>query len=110
MTWTKDEVERARTRQIAPLLRDKGYRLVELPTGAVLLDGVKGLVIRGNAWVWPAQNLRGNAIDFFMSVEAKTFAEAMQLLCPDHAPRSPRRTAGHSDDDGEQEEDCDEDD
>ena len=82
MTWTKAEIEEARSRALAPILKDAGYKLDSVANGAVLVRAFRGLVVRGNTWFWKEQNLRGNTIDFFMVVEAKTFAQTMAILCP----------------------------
>ena len=58
---------------------------------------IKGLVINGFTWYWAPQNLKGNTIDFFMTLEAKTFTDTMQILCPKDgkqaasAPKDPGR-------------------
>ena len=66
----------------------------------------RGLVVRGNTWFWKEQNLRGNTIDFFMVIEAKTFAQTMEILAqsePDALCTSTSRPKpngqGHHDDD-----------
>jgi hypothetical protein len=82
MTWSKTDIEEARSRALAPILKDAGYKLDSLANGAVLVRNFRGLVVRGNTWFWKEQNLRGNTIDFFMVVEAKTFAQTMAILCP----------------------------
>ena len=94
MTWTKDEIQQARTRPLAPILAERGYQLVEMPSGALIVPAIKGLVINGFTWYWAPQNLKGNTIDFFMTLEAKTFTDTMQMLCPKdakHAASAPRR-------------------
>jgi hypothetical protein len=85
VTWTKDEIHTARTRQLAPILTSRGYQLAELPSGALIVPSIKGLVILGHTWYWAPQNLKGNTIDFFMTLEAKTFTDTMQILCPKNA-------------------------
>ena len=82
MTWTKAEIEQARNRQLAPVLIDAGYELDELTNGAMLVTEFRGMVVRGNLWFWKEQNLKGNTIDFFMLIEARTFSETMAILCP----------------------------
>lgn len=85
MTWTKDEIQQARTRPLAPTLTQRGYQLVELPSGALIVPAIKGLVILRHTWYWAPQNLKGNTIDFFMTFEAKTFTDTMKILCPKDA-------------------------
>lgn len=82
MTWTKAEIEHARSRPLAPVLIQAGYELDELPNGAMLVTRFRGMVVRGNSWFWKEQNLKGNTIDFFMLIEARTFSETMAILCP----------------------------
>ena len=96
MTWTKDEIQLARTRPLAPILTQRGYQLVELPSGALIVPAIKGLVIKGFTWYWAPQDLKGNTIDFFMTLEAKTFTDTMQILCPkdDEQPASAPKEPG----------------
>ena len=88
MTWTKAEIEQARSRSLAPLLQEAGYELDELRNGAMLVAKFRGMVVRENFWFWKERNLKGNTIDFFMLIEARTFAETMALLCPPETGRA----------------------
>ena len=80
------------------------YKLHQLPNGLVLVRNFHGLLIRGNRWTWKAENLARNTIDFFMTIEAKTFNETMELLCSgdDNLPDEPAsaRRPSPDDDDG----------
>ena len=83
MTWTKDEIEEARQSELAPILGDRGYQVRPIRGGAFLVPEIKGLVVNNSRWFWKTENLKGNAIDFFMVVEGRTFAEAMEILKPE---------------------------
>jgi hypothetical protein len=101
MTWTRTEIEAARAQPLAPVLAAAGYKLNPLPNGAALVRNFNGLVVRQNTWFWKQENLTGNSIDFFMTVEGKTFAEAMQVLCP--KPVKPPRPSYDEDENDEDE-------
>lgn len=83
MTWSKDEIEDARQSQLAPILSDRGYEIRSMRGGACLVAEMQDLVVHNSRWFWKSANLKGNAIDFFMIVEGRTFAEAMEILKPD---------------------------
>mgnify|MGYP001766202890 CR=1 FL=1 len=103
MTWTTTDIEQARNRDLAPILAHAGYKLHQLPNGLVLVRNFHGLLIRGNRWTWKAENLARNTIDFFMTIEAITFNQTMELLCASEdnlsdEPPSARRPSPHDDD------------
>ncbi len=79
--WTLDDIKRARAAMLAPILVHKGYAVLKLPNGAVLLRNFRGLIIHGNRWTWKSEHMYGNTLDFFITVEGKTFSQAMEILC-----------------------------
>ena len=80
MTWTKSDIRNARKKQLAPILRARGIQLKPMPAGNFLLVEYDDLLVKESYWRWPSRNIDGNAIDFFMTVEGKTFNQAMQVL------------------------------
>ena len=79
--WTPHDIQTARAAMLAPILVRKGYAILKLPNGAVLLRNFRGLLIHGNRWTWKSEHMYGNTLDFFITVEGKTFSQAMELLC-----------------------------
>lgn len=102
MTWSKNQIRAARKIPLAPLLRQKGVPLRELPGENYLVQAdAKGgqafgdLIVRDCYWIWKSRQLQGNTIDFFVMVENRSFAEAMnaifgspKLANPDRHPKN----------------------
>ena len=80
--WTREQIQRARKIPLAPLLRQRGYPLRVMPAGNFLLEDHQDLVVKQSYWVWPSRTMKGNAIDFFMLVECRSFHETMEILAP----------------------------
>jgi len=80
MTWTKTQIRAARKLPLAPVLRARGLQLHPLPDGNFRLAEHGDLVVKLCYWRWPSRGLDGNAIDFFMLVEGKSFNQAMETL------------------------------
>lgn len=78
--WTKEQIRRARRKDLPSLLKKRGYRLREKPNDNYLVEDEDGLVVKKSYWVWESRELKGNAIDFFMLVECRSFNEAMEIL------------------------------
>ncbi len=78
--WSRDDIEAARNADLAPILARNGYLITPLPNGAMLLHGFRGLIIHANRWTWKAERLFGNTLDFFVTLEGKTFAQAMEIV------------------------------
>jgi len=81
MTWTKSDIRAARRKPLAPILQARGLQLKPLSAGNFLVIEHDDLVVKECYWRWPSRNIDGNAIDYFMRVEGKTFNQAMRLLC-----------------------------
>jgi len=95
MIWTKSAIRAARKAELAPLLIDRGYRLLPLSNGNFRIlpapddqstpaspepcRGV-GVIVKHNFWLWSEKNIAGNAIDFFTRVEGRSFHQAMQII------------------------------
>jgi hypothetical protein len=80
-SWSTQDIDSARNTSLAPILAQRGYATTRLPNGAVLLRNFQGLLIHGNRWSWRSERLHGNTLDFFITLEGKTFAQAMQIVC-----------------------------
>ena len=78
--WTREQIQRARKIPLAPLLRERGYPLRVMPGDNFLIEDHQDLVVKDSYWVWPSRTMKGNAIDFFMLVECRSFHEAMEIL------------------------------
>ena len=80
--WNRGQIQRARKIPLEPLLRRRGYPMRERPGENFLVQDHQDLVVKDSYWVWPSRQLQGNAIDFFMMVECRSFHEAMEILAP----------------------------
>jgi hypothetical protein len=80
--WSREQIQRARKIPLAPLLRQRGYPLRVMPADNFQIEDHQDLVVKDSYWVWPSRNLKGNAIDFFMLVECRSFHQAMEILAP----------------------------
>ena len=80
--WDREQIQHARKISLAPLLRQRGYPLRERPGENFLVQDHQDLVVKNSYWVWPSRQLKGNAIDFFMLVEGRSFQETMEILAP----------------------------
>jgi hypothetical protein len=78
--WTPHDIDAARSADLAPILAQRGYTTTTLPNGAVLLRNYRGLIIHANRWTWKCERLHGNTIDFFVTLEGKTFSQAMAIV------------------------------
>ena len=78
--WEREQIRQARKTPLAPLLRRRGYPLRARPGDNFLIEDHQDLTVKDSYWVWPSRQMKGNAIDFFMLVECRTFHEAMQIL------------------------------
>jgi len=78
--WTGEQIRRARKIPLAPLLRQRGYPLRLMPGDNFLIEDHQDLVVKDSYWVWPSRSMKGNAIDFFMLVECRSFHETMEIL------------------------------
>ena len=78
--WDREQIQRARKTQLPPLLRRRGYPLRTRPGENFLVEDHQDLVVKDCYWVWPSHQMKGNAIDFFMLVECRSFNETMEIL------------------------------
>jgi len=80
MNWSKSDIRAARKILLAPLLRQRGFSLQELPGDNYRVDDFGDLIVKDSYWIWKSKNLHGNTIDFFVMVENFSFADAMKLI------------------------------
>ncbi|MFC1461355.1 hypothetical protein ACFLQR_02410 [Verrucomicrobiota bacterium] len=80
MTWTKSQIRQARKIKLAPLLKKRGLQLKPLPSDNFLVADHYDLLVKKSYWRWPSRDIEGNAIDYFMLVEGKSFNQTMQIL------------------------------
>jgi hypothetical protein len=78
--WTREQIRAARMAPLVPLLRQRGFQLIELPAGNFELVAYKGLLLKDSYWRWPQRDLAGNAIDFYMRVLGLSFHDAMRQI------------------------------
>jgi hypothetical protein len=89
--WNAEQIRRARRVKLPPILEERGYPLRPMTNGNFLVEDTPGLVVKEHYWVWNDHGMKGNAIDFFMMIECRSFNEAM-LILSDHDRR--RRPPG----------------
>ena len=83
-SWSRQDIRSARRVALAPLLKQRGFRL--RPTGSDNYEVTEhaGIIIKNWYWRCPARNLCGNSIDFFVDVLAMSFNQAMQAILNDN--------------------------
>ena len=82
MTWTNEEIRRARKIRLVPLLIEMGYTLEKMKRDNFRVTEFDDLVVKQHYWHWKSKKMKGNTIDFFVFALEKTFAETMRILCP----------------------------
>jgi len=107
MPWSHDDIRKARSVLLAPLLIARGYRLKPLANGNYQIvpqdassADLAGLVIKNHFWIWADRNIAGNAIDFFVMVLGMTFNQAMRVITA--APQYVQTSANYYDSIGNQ--------
>ena len=81
MRYTKDQINEAKNVNMVDLLEKLNYPLKRVTSREYTLlehDSLKLSPDKG--WYWHSRQKGGNAIDFFMEVEGKTFLEAMEII------------------------------
>ncbi len=79
--YTKEEIQSAKDVNLVELLQDLGYPLKKITAREYALvehDSCKLSPTKG--FYWHSRGIGGNAIDFFMLLENKTFMEAVELI------------------------------
>lgn len=78
--FTEEEKERARTADIAELLKSQGETLKRSGSEYEWLDGTQKVTIRGNLWFHQYERVGGDAVGFVRKFYNKEYAEAVQFL------------------------------
>ena len=78
--WTREQIRAARVANLIPLLQKRGLELVPGPADNYTLPAFPGLIVKDSYWRWPARNLSGNAIDFFVHILGLSFNDAMRQI------------------------------
>jgi hypothetical protein len=81
--WSKEQIRSARRTELPSLLKKRGYHLRVKSNENYLVEDEGDLVVKNSYWVWESRELKGNAIDFFVLVECRSFNEAMEILTGD---------------------------
>lgn len=81
--WNRTQIRAARQKPLKPLCEALGYRLEPLRDANYRILGLpEEIIVKDNYWVCTDDGSAGNAIDFLMDIQGKTFAQAMELLTP----------------------------
>ncbi|OVE73948.1 hypothetical protein BVX93_00665 [bacterium B13(2017)] len=80
MIWKKSDIKYARKINLVIILKKLGYSLRKLDNDNYLVDKFASVIVKENYWFCKTTKKAGNAIDFFVKFERKTFMEAMDIL------------------------------
>jgi hypothetical protein len=81
--YTPQQIRRARQVELAPLLKQMGYRLHELENGNTEVHGLpQSVIIKEHYWHSPDIGTGGNAIDLLTQILGISFSNAMKKLEP----------------------------
>jgi hypothetical protein len=94
--WSKDQIRAARRIELAPLLQQRGFVLLDRGGGNIEIEQYKGLILKASYWNWPDRDLAGNAIDFYVKVLGLSFSETMKELTETHEAIAIRSERGYS--------------
>lgn len=79
--WNRAQIRTARQKSLKPVLEALGYRLTPTSQDNYLVHDLPGeIVVKDNYWVCLDDGSAGNAIDFLVKRQGKTFSQAMELL------------------------------
>lgn len=79
--YTKEEIQQAKDINLVDLLKDLGYPLKKITAREyALIDHDSCKISPTKGFYWHSRAIGGNAIDFFMLLEGKTFLEAVDLI------------------------------
>lgn len=108
--WGEDQIQKAGQVDLLDYIKRQGYPVVEYANGYWKVQGYGGLLVspEKNAWFWESESsithkVGGGPIQFVMTVEKKTFPEAVKILLKEtsngamrHAAAPPVKTAEKS--------------
>lgn len=79
--YTKEEIQQAKDANLVDLLQDLGYPLKKITAREyALIDHDSCKISPSKGFYWHSRGVGGNAIDFFMILEGKTFMESVELI------------------------------
>lgn len=95
MSYSKDQIEKARNANLLSYLLQNGYRLMRSGRNEYRLEEHDSLVISNNKWNWFSQDIGGNTLDFLVKYEGKDFMEAVGILIRDKMSESREADSGY---------------
>ncbi len=79
--WNRSQIRAARKKPLQSVCEVLGYRLEPVRDGNYRIIGLtKDIIVKDNYWVCTDDGSAGNAIDFLITIQGKTFSQAMELL------------------------------
>ena len=79
--WTKADIRNARRIILKPVLEALDYQLEHAGGENYKVLGLtKDITIKAGYWICHDDGTSGNAIDFLMKIDGKSFAQTMQIL------------------------------
>ena len=79
--WNRAQIRAARRKPLKSVCETLGYRLEPVRNGNYRIIGLtKDIIVKDNYWVCTDDGSAGNAIDFLITIQGKTFSQAMELL------------------------------
>ena len=80
-TWTKADIRNARQVMLKPVLETLDYQLKHTGADNYKVLGVPyDITIKAGYWICHDDGTSGNAIDFLIKIDGRSFAQAMQIL------------------------------
>lgn len=86
--WSREQIRAARIAPLAPLLRQRGFELIDLGAGNFHISSRPDILIKDSYWRSPDTGAAGNTIDFLTQILGMTFNEAMRA-CHTEKPNKP---------------------
>ena len=79
--WTKADIRNARQVILKPVLEALDYQLEHtIGDNYKVLGAPRDITIKAGYWICHDDGTSGNAIDFMMIIDGKSFAQTMQIL------------------------------
>jgi hypothetical protein len=100
-SWTREQIRSARRVNLAPLLRRRGFTLLEHSNGNYEIGEHPGIIVKDSYWNRPEHDNCGNTIDFFVDVLGMSFSNAMQEILGQPVGNIPPAIPSHAETPGE---------
>ena len=79
--WNRSEIRAARQTPLKPMCEALGYQLEHVRDGNYRVIALtEDIIVKDHYWVCTDDGSAGNAIDFLVHMQGKTFSQAMELL------------------------------